>query len=91
MEGTVRNRSGELTDLIAAAMARDASPVDVAFFNGGSVRIDDAIPPEPITEFAIIRILPFGGKVVRASFDGALLACIPLDTGMNDEDAGGYL
>jgi 5'-nucleotidase len=90
MESTVRNRPDRLTDLIAAAMAREASPVDVAFFNGGSVRIDDVIPPGPITEYDVIRILPFGGKIVRASFDGALLSRV-LDTGMNNEGTGGYL
>jgi 5'-nucleotidase len=89
-ESTVRNRSGRLTDLIAAAMAREAAPVDVALFNGGSVRIDDVIPPGPVTEYDVIRILPFGGRVVKASVDGALLARV-LDTGVNNEGTGGYL
>jgi 5'-nucleotidase len=89
-ESTVRNRSGRLTDLIAAAIAREGGTVDVALFNGGSVRIDDVIPPGPITEYDIIRILPFGGKIAKASFDGALLARV-LDTGVNNEGTGGYL
>ena len=89
-ESTVRNRSGRLTDLIAAAIAHEGGTVDVALFNGGSVRIDDVIPPGPITEYDIIRILPFGGKIAKASFDGALLARV-LDTGMNNEGTGGFL
>ncbi len=89
-ESTVRNRSGRLTDLIAAAIAHDAGDVDVAIFNGGSVRIDDVVPPGPVTEYDVIRILPFGGKILKASLDGALLARI-LDTGVNNEGTGGYL
>lgn len=89
-ESSVRNRSGRLTDLIAAAFAREAAPVDMAFFNGGSVRIDDVVPPGPITEYDIIRILPFGGKVVKATFDGALLERV-LDAGVNNEGQGGFL
>jgi len=89
-ESTVRNHEGKLTDLIAAAMAREAGTVDVAIFNAGSVRIDDVIPPGPITEYDIIRVLPFGGKVVKGTFDGALLARV-LDTGINNEGTGGFL
>jgi 5'-nucleotidase/UDP-sugar diphosphatase len=89
-ESTVRNRAGKLTDLITAAIAHDAGKVDVALFNGGSVRVDDVLPPGPITEYDVIRILPFGGKGARATFDGELLARV-LETGMNNEGLGGYL
>jgi 5'-nucleotidase len=89
-ESTVRNRAGRLTDLIAAALAHDAGTVDVALFNGGSVRIDDVVPPGAVTEYDIIRILPFGGKVVKATFDGALLERV-LDAGVNNEGLGGFL
>jgi 5'-nucleotidase len=89
-ESTVRNRPGLLTDLIVASMAHETEPVDVAIFNGGSVRIDDVITVGPVTEYDIIRILPFGGKILKATFDGALLTRV-LDTGMNNQGLGGYL
>lgn len=89
-ESTVRNRAGRLTELITAALAHEAKTADVALFNGGSVRIDDVLPPGPITEYDIIRILPFGGKVVKAEFDGALLTRV-LDTGVNNQGLGGFL
>lgn len=89
-EATVRNRPGRLTDLIAAAMLREADDAQVAVFNSGSVRIDDVIPAGPITEYDIIRILPFGGKVVAVTMDGALLARV-LDMGVNNQGLGGYL
>lgn len=89
-ESTVRNRPGRLTDLIAAAVAREAGPVDVALFNSGSVRIDDVLPAGPITEYDIIRVLPFGGKVLAVTMEGALLARV-LDSGHNNQGLGGYL
>jgi 5'-nucleotidase / UDP-sugar diphosphatase len=89
-ESAVRNHPGRLTDLIAAAMAREAAPVDVALFNSGSVRIDDVLPAGPITEYDIIRILPFGGKIVATTLDGALLVRV-LDAGQNNQGMGGYL
>jgi len=89
-ESTVRNRPGRLTDLITAAFAREAGQVDVSLLNGGSVRIDDVIPAGPVTEYDTIRILPFGGNVARAVFDGSLLASV-LDIGMKNQGTGGYL
>jgi 5'-nucleotidase len=89
-EATVRNRPGRLTDLITAGFAREAKDVQVAILNSGSVRIDDVIPPGPVTEYDTIRILPFGGKVARATFDGALLASV-LDTGLKNAGIGGFL
>lgn len=88
-EATVRNRPGRLTDLIAQAIAR-AGQVDLALFNGGSVRIDDVLPAGPITEYDVIRVLPFGGKIVTADVDGALLAKV-LDVGVANQGLGGYL
>jgi 5'-nucleotidase / UDP-sugar diphosphatase len=89
-ESVVRNRPGRLTDLIAASMAHEAAPVDVALFNAGSVRIDDMLPAGPITEYDIIRVLPFGGKVVAVTMEGALLVRV-LDMGHNNQGLGGYL
>jgi 5'-nucleotidase/UDP-sugar diphosphatase len=89
-ESTVRNRPGRLTDLITAAFSREAAPVDVAIMNGGSIRIDDVLQPGPVTEYDVIRILPFGGKVLKAGFDGSLLAQV-LDVGLKNQGTGGYL
>ena len=88
-EATVRNREGKLTQIIANAVRREAK-ADVGIFNGGSVRIDDVLLPGPITEYDIIRILPFGGKVVKATFDGAFLAKV-LDQGLGNQGVGGFL
>lgn len=89
-ETTVRNRPGRLTDLILEGFVREVGQADVALLNGGSVRIDDVLPPGPITEYDVIRVLPFGGNVVKASVDGSLLAAV-LDVGMKNQGIGGYL
>lgn len=89
-ESTVRNRPGLLTDIITAAMLREVKDADLAIVNGGSVRIDDVLPPGPMTQYDVIRVLPFGGAVVKATFDGGLLAQV-LDAGLQNQGAGGYL
>jgi 5'-nucleotidase len=89
-EATVRNQRGKLTDLITGAFDREAGGVDVSILNGGSVRIDDVLQPGPVTEYDVIRILPFGGRVTRATIDGALLKSV-LDTGVTNRGTGGYL
>ena len=88
-EATVRNREGKLTQIIANALKHEAK-ADIGIFNGGSVRIDDVMTPGPMTEYDIIRVLPFGGKAVRASFDGVLLTKV-LDQGLANQGTGGYL
>ncbi|EKF06106.1 MULTISPECIES: bifunctional metallophosphatase/5'-nucleotidase [unclassified Tolypothrix] len=90
LESSIRNKSTQLTDLIAAAMLKELPDADLAVFNGGSIRIDDVIPPGPITQYDVIRILPFGGKVVAIEINGALLKKV-LDQGQLNKGTGGYL
>ena len=90
LESSVRNRSTNLTNLIAQAMLQEVSDADLAIFNGGSIRIDDQIPPGPITQYDVIRILPFGGKVLSVEIKGDLLQQV-LDQGQTNRGNGGYL
>ena len=89
-EWTVRNQPGRLTDLLTAAFDREAGGVDVAILNGGSVRLDDIVHPGPVTEYDVLRILPYGGSVTRAMMDGALLKSV-LDIGVANRGNGGFL
>jgi 5'-nucleotidase len=89
-EAAVRNGSTRLTQIIAGALAHAVKGSDVAIFSGGSIRIDDVLPPGPIREYDVIRVLPFGGKILKATFDGSLLAQV-LDTGLKNAGNGGYL
>jgi 5'-nucleotidase / UDP-sugar diphosphatase len=88
-EAAVRNRSTNLTDLVAEAMRHEAG-TELSVFNAGSIRIDDELPAGPITQYDVIRILPFGGAVVRATFTGALLARV-LEVGEQNRGTGGFL
>jgi 5'-nucleotidase/UDP-sugar diphosphatase len=88
-ESSVRNRSTNLTDLILETMRREAG-TDAAIFNGGSIRIDDVLPPGPVTQYDVIRVVPFGGKIVKATFTGALLSRV-LSVGAANVGTGGFL
>ncbi len=85
----VRNSTGSMTKVIMDALAREASP-DVVIMNGGSIRIDDELPAGPVTEYDVIRILPFGGAVTRVSMPGSLLLKV-LDAGERNLGSGGFL
>jgi 5'-nucleotidase / UDP-sugar diphosphatase len=89
-ETTMRNGRSNLGDLIAKAMTASASkPVDCSVFNSGSVRIDDQLSGR-ITQLDIMRILPFGGKIVEVALKGRLLERV-LETGMKNKGSGGFL
>ncbi|BBD59928.1 metallophosphoesterase [Nostoc sp. HK-01] len=90
LESSVRNKSTELTKLIAEAMLQEVPDADLAIFNGGSIRVDDVIPPGSITQYDVIRILPFGGKVVAVEMKGELLKKV-LEQGQKNKGTGGYL
>lgn len=89
-EASVRNRPTALTDLIAQGMLAAAPGTELALYNGGSIRIDDVIQPGEITEYDVIRILPFGGKIVSIRVKGAFLQKV-LDQGVANKGQGGYL
>lgn len=89
-QAAVRNRSGNLTKVLTDALAREAAPVDVAIMNGGSIRIDDELPAGPVTEYDVIRILPFGGAVTRVSMPGSVLVKV-IEAGIRNQGGGGYL
>lgn len=89
-EASVRNKPTRLTELIAESMLMSAAGTDLAIFNGGAIRIDDTIPPGPITEYDVIRIMPFGGTIMSVEMTGTLLKRT-LDQGQANAGMGGYL
>lgn len=89
-EASVRNHPTRLTDTIARSQLRAAPGTEVAAFNSGSIRIDDELPPGDITEYDVIRTLPFGGTVVSAQVKGGVLQQV-LDRGNASVGTGGYL
>ncbi len=89
-EASVRNKPTELAKIIAEGMLAAAPGSEIAIYNGGSIRIDDTIQPGELTEYDVIRILPFGGKIVSIKVKGAFLKRI-LAQGIANKGQGGYL
>lgn len=89
-EATVRVREGNLTALIAAALRHEVPDAEVGLMNGGSIRIDDVLPPGAVTQYDVIRVLPFGGSVSRTTMTGELLARV-LTQGVANRGSGGFL
>jgi 5'-nucleotidase len=90
LEVNVRNRPTGLTDLISNAMWAEVNGAQGALLNSGSIRIDDVVTPGPITQYDVIRILPFGGPVVAVEMGGELLLRV-LDQGDRNQGGGGYI
>ncbi|MGV3527870.1 MAG: bifunctional metallophosphatase/5'-nucleotidase [Flavisolibacter sp.] len=88
-ETEVRRTHTNLTDIIVAAMMQAAPQAEVAILNGGSIRVDDKLTP-PITQYDILRTLPFGGAVKEADIRGKTLTRI-LDAGLSNRGTGGFL
>jgi len=90
LEASVRNGSTELTRAIGRAMLAEATGAELALYNSGGIRIDDVLPPGPVTEYDIIRVLPFGGQVLTVGVRGDLLQKV-LEQGVANRGSGGYL
>ncbi|NJN35217.1 MAG: hypothetical protein HC817_14180 [Saprospiraceae bacterium] len=86
----VRLGQSEMGSIIAQAMTQTAKkPIDCAFFNSGSIRIDDEVNGT-VTQQDIVRILPFGGKLVEFDILGSELKKV-LTAGLLNRGKGGYL
>jgi 2',3'-cyclic-nucleotide 2'-phosphodiesterase (5'-nucleotidase family) len=88
-ETEVRSKSTNLTQLITAAMADACPQADVVIVNSGSIRVDDILYP-PLTQYDILRALPFGGGIREVDMKGSLLQQV-LEAGRKNTGIGGYL
>lgn len=88
-EVSVRSRPTLMTDAVAKAMRQAYPTADVALFNGGSIRIDDVVQGN-ITQYDIVRMLPFGGGIQRVAMTGRFLQQL-LESGRMNVGRGGFL
>ena len=89
-EASLRLQQNNMGSAVAKAMSAAAKkPVDCSFFNSGSIRIDDQVTGK-ITQKDIIRIMPFGGKIVEFDIQGSELRKVIL-AGLLSKGRGGYL
>ncbi len=90
LEAHVRRGSTALTELVARSMLRPYPQAELSLFNSGAIRIDDVLPPGPITVYDVVRVLPFGGKVQLATIKGSLLQRV-LEQSEANVGGGGFL
>jgi 5'-nucleotidase len=88
-EAYIRTTSTNFTKLIVNAIDKASPAADVAIINSGSIRVDDILQM-PVTQYDVIRSLPFGGSIMEVDLKGSLLIEI-LDAGKKNNGNGGYL
>ena len=72
VEPAVRGRETALGNFLTDVL-RDKMGTDVAFVNGGAIRINDDIPPGPIRNYDFEGIFYFDNKIVSFELTGAEL------------------
>jgi 2',3'-cyclic-nucleotide 2'-phosphodiesterase (5'-nucleotidase family) len=85
----IRSQPTNFTRLIVKSIQQAAPKADVVLMNSGSVRLDDILQM-PVTQYDVIRSLPFGGGIREADMKGSLLSKI-LTQGKNNAGNGGFL
>lgn len=88
-EEMIRSRQTNLTRIIVSAMEKAVPTADAVILNSGSIRVDDIILM-PVTEYDIIRSMPYGGSIIEVDMKGILLARV-LEAGRNNVGSGGFL
>jgi 2',3'-cyclic-nucleotide 2'-phosphodiesterase (5'-nucleotidase family) len=88
-EVEARTHPTNLTRLIVSALKFASPTSDVVIVNSGSIRVDDILQM-PVTQYDILRTLPFGGGIREVEMKGSLLIKI-LNAGERNKGIGGYL
>lgn len=88
-EAYIRATKTNFTKLIVRGMEKASPASDVCIINSGSIRVDDILPM-PVTQYDVIRSLPFGGSILEVDMKGSLLIRI-LEAGIKNWGNGGFL
>jgi 2',3'-cyclic-nucleotide 2'-phosphodiesterase (5'-nucleotidase family) len=70
-------------------MQQAVPEAEIAVLNGGSIRIDDVVQL-PVSQYDILRSLPFGGAIAEADLKGSLVVQM-LEAGRKNHGNGGFL
>lgn len=89
LETSIRHHPTNFSKMVVKAMEAAAPKSVATVINSGAMRLDDMMYT-PISEYDILRALPYGGKIIEADITGALLKQV-LDAGMSNITEGGYL
>lgn len=90
LDASIRHGSTRLTELLAAAFLHAFPEAELSVYNAGSIRIDDQIPAGLITEYDVLKILPFGGKLNLVEIPGDILEDA-LNAGLHSSGKGSFL
>ena len=85
----VRTKATNLTKLIVSSIKDAAPQAGIVVLNGGSIRVDDVLQL-PVSQYDILRTLPFGGAVSEADMKGSLVIRT-LESGRKNIGSGGFL
>ena len=88
-ETEIRSHPTNLTKMIIKSMQLASKQADVVIMNSGSIRVDDVLQM-PLTQYDILRTLPFGGGVKEVDMKGSLLVQV-LESGVKNYRSGGFL
>ena len=88
-EAYIRRIQTNFTKLIVAAMEKASPTADAVITNAGSIRVDDIVQM-PVTQYDVLRSLPFGGSIMEVDMKGSLLIKI-LNAGKKNIGSGGFL
>ncbi|MDG4945346.1 bifunctional metallophosphatase/5'-nucleotidase [Weeksellaceae bacterium KMM 9713] len=89
LEASIRHHPTNFSKAVVKAMEKAAPKAQAVVINSGSMRLDDMMYP-PVSEYDILRAMPYGGKIVEADVTGDLLTQV-LDAGMSNITEGGFL
>ncbi|MDF2188229.1 bifunctional metallophosphatase/5'-nucleotidase [Paraflavitalea sp. CAU 1676] len=89
-ESKVRNDTTNYTNLISRSLLFAAPGVDAAMYNSGSIRLDDELRGN-VTQYSVLRTLPYGGPLVLMQLTGAQLdSILTISDGIN-RGSGGFI
>lgn len=88
-EAYIRTQQTNFTKLIVSALEKSSPAADACIINSGSIRVDDILQM-PVTQYDVIRSLPFGGSIMEVDMKGSLLIKI-LNAAKSNVGSGGFL
>ncbi|MBK8721235.1 MAG: bifunctional metallophosphatase/5'-nucleotidase [Saprospiraceae bacterium] len=89
-ESITRSQPTKLSiDLAKSFKATSQNQAEIAILNTGSIRVDDIIKGS-ITQYDVLRIIPFGGELMECEVKGSLLKKLE-EMSVKNQGTGGYL
>lgn len=89
-ESEIRKGVTNYTQMISNALYNCDNSVDMALYNSGSLRVDDQLKGV-ITQYDVLRSLPFGGGLVIMHLKGDVMEKMLTIGTTTNKNSGGYL